>query len=187
MVQPLADRFPAVLDSAQRGDESAFTELFRAVQPALLRYLRAFAPAVAEDVASEAWLRVVADLGRFRGDEAGFRAWVFTIARHRWLDGRRAAARRPPEDLGADDRLLAMPGGDDVADAVEESVSTESALRLIAGLPPDQAEVVMLRVVAGLDVERTAAVVGKSPGAVRVLAHRGLKRLAALVEPKTQV
>ncbi len=53
-------------------------------------------------------------------------------------------------------------------------------LTLIASLPPDQAEIIMLRVVAGLDAREVARMVGKSPGAVRVAAHRGLRRLAGL-------
>jgi RNA polymerase sigma-70 factor (ECF subfamily) len=61
-------------------------------------------------------------------------------------------------------------------------MSTEAALQLIATLPPDQAEAVLLRVVGGLDVDRVAAIMGKRPGHVRVLSHRGLKRLAVLVQ-----
>src|SRR5262249_52672813 len=56
---------------------------------------------------------------------------------------------------------------------------TERALALIRTLPPDQAEAVMLRVVVGLDVAATARVLGKRPGAVRIAAMRGLRRLAA--------
>jgi RNA polymerase sigma-70 factor (ECF subfamily) len=51
-------------------------------------------------------------------------------------------------------------------------------LRLVATLPPEQAEMVMLRVVAGLDVATVAELVGKKPGTVRVAVHRALKSLA---------
>ncbi len=79
--------FGAVLAEAQDGDEEAFACLFRAVQPVLLGYLRVIAaPEAAEDVASETWLQVVAGLAGFRGGEDAFRAWVFTIARHRAID-----------------------------------------------------------------------------------------------------
>ena len=61
-------------------------------------------------------------------------------------------------------------------------LSTERAVDLIGRLAPDQAEVVLLRVVADLDVAATARVVGKSRGAVRVLTHRGLRRLATLLD-----
>jgi RNA polymerase sigma-70 factor (ECF subfamily) len=59
-----------------------------------------------------------------------------------------------------------------------DRLDTDWALTLIATLPRDQAEAVMLRVVAGLDVKQAAAVLGKRPGAVRIAAMRGLRRLA---------
>jgi RNA polymerase sigma-70 factor, ECF subfamily len=167
--------FAATLAAARAGDEDAFTTLFRGVQPALLRYLRVMAGPSAEDVAAETWVQVVRDLGTFSGDEEAFRAWVCTVGRHRFLDSRRAAARRP-------ESVVAEPPEPDVAPdpatVVEEMFSTERALALVSTLPPDQAEVVMLRVVAGLGVAATADVVGRSPSHVRVLCHRGLRRLA---------
>jgi len=66
---------------------------------------------------------------------------------------------------------------DPAADAVE-GFSTRAALAELATLPADQAEAIMLRVVAGLGVDRVAAIMGKRPGTVRVLTHRGLRRLA---------
>jgi RNA polymerase sigma-70 factor (ECF subfamily) len=77
--------------------------------------------------------------------------------------------------------LIEVPGNDDTAGATLEALSTDAALELIARLPPGQAEVVTLRAVAGLSVEQVAEIVGKRPGAVRVLAHRGLRRLAELL------
>jgi RNA polymerase sigma-70 factor, ECF subfamily len=67
---------------------------------------------------------------------------------------------------------------DDPAAAAVEEFSTRAALAVIATLPADQAEAVVLRVVAGLDVDRVAAIMDKRPGTVRVLTHRGLRRLA---------
>ena len=67
---------------------------------------------------------------------------------------------------------------DPVLASVEQEESTRRAVALIRTLPPDQAEVVMLRVVAGLEPAEVARIIGKSPGAVRVLGHRGLRRLA---------
>jgi len=66
--------------------------------------------------------------------------------------------------------------------AAEEALSTSGAIELIASLPPDQAEAVLLRAVVGLDAKSAGAVLGKRPGAVRVAAHRGLKTLATRLE-----
>lgn len=101
-------------------------------------------------MASEAWLEIARDLGRFRGDGAGFRGWTATIARHRALDHLRRQKRRPRTSLLEQD-MLELPGGHDTAAAVLEKLSTEQALELIGSLPRDQAEAVLLRVVVGLD------------------------------------
>ena len=171
--------FGETLARAKAGDEAAFACIFRDVQPALLRYLRVIA-SEHEDVASDTWLQVMAGLGRFRGGEQEFRAWLFTIARHRAADAGRSRGRRPevPLDMPA---LAQEPTTRDAADQALEAMSTQAALELIASLPPDQAEIIMLRVVAGLDAGDVARIVGKKPGAVRVAAHRGLRRLAAHV------
>jgi RNA polymerase sigma-70 factor (ECF subfamily) len=168
------------LTAACRGDETAFTRLFRAHQPLLLRYLRPLAGAAHEDVAAETWVQVVRGLRDFDGDLDGFRGWLFTIAHRRWVDHLRAESRRPPRQDEA--AALDLPAGERVDEVVETILSTERAVDLIGRLAPDQAEVVLLRVVADLDVAATARVVGKSRGAVRVLTHRGLRRLATLLE-----
>jgi RNA polymerase sigma-70 factor, ECF subfamily len=177
----LGSAFEAALASAQSGDADCFAVIFRDVQPALLRYLGIIAPQAAEDVAGDTWLQVVAGLPDFRGDERAFRAWLFTIARHRAIDSARARNRRRtvPYLPGENDGRQALP---DTADVVLERMSTEETLAAIATLPPDQAEIIMLRVVAGLDAPTVARMVGKTPGAVRVAAHRGLRRLARLID-----
>jgi RNA polymerase sigma-70 factor, ECF subfamily len=173
--------FAAVLAGAQDRDEEAFARLFRDVQPVLLRYLRVIAPGAAEDVAGQTWLDVVTGLARFRGDEAAFRAWLFTIARHRAVDAGRARDRRragPLPQGGAGPERLTAP---DTADVALERAATRATLALISALPKDQAEIILLRVVAGLDTSAVARIVGKRPGAVRVAAHRGLRQLAGMI------
>lgn len=180
----LGTRFEQVLSHAQRGDAQAFAELWRDANPMLLRYLRVTAGDAAEDIASHAWLKVIEALGSFTGDEPGFRRWLVTIARNHHLDQARRAGRRP-ERLFADMAdLVDRSGGlaTDAAIEAEEAMSTQAALDLIAMLPPDQAEMVMLRVVIGLDVADVAAVVGRTSGAVRVAVHRALRRLGELLD-----
>jgi RNA polymerase sigma-70 factor (ECF subfamily) len=168
------------LASARRGEEGGFAELWHALQPPVLRYLRAIVGDAAEDVASETWLQAAKDVREYRGDAAGFRVWLFRVARHRALDELRKSSRRK-EDNDVDAVALEWPSADDTEAAAVERETTERALRLIATLPKDQAEAVLLRVVAGLDVAQTAKVLGKRDGAVRIAAMRGLKRLALIV------
>lgn len=167
----------AAVARAQEGDESAFAVAYRLVQPGLLGYLRGLVGEDAEDVASDAWLEIARDLGRFRGDGAGFRGWTATIARHRALDHLRRLKVRP-RSAALEQDMLDLPGPYSTHDQALESLSTEYALQLVRGLPRDQAEAVLLRVVVGLDGPAAARVLGKRPGAVRTAAYRGLKRLA---------
>jgi RNA polymerase sigma-70 factor (ECF subfamily) len=171
--------FGVTLAEAQAGDEAAFARIFRDVQPALLRYLRVISPE-AEDVAGETWLQVAVGLAGFRGEEQAFRSWLFTIARHRAADAGRSRARRPAVPL----EVTAVPEqvSPDAAEEALEAVSARAVVGLIATLPREQAEIIMLRVVAGLEASEVARIVGKSPGAVRVAAHRGLRRLAEKAE-----
>jgi RNA polymerase sigma-70 factor, ECF subfamily len=173
----IGEGFPAVLTAAQRGNEAAFSELWRDTNPALIRYLRVMAPEAAEDVAAETWLTVLRGLTGFRGDEQAWRAWVFTTSRRRAIDQRRRAARRPTVQLS---ELTAEPLAVDAADEAIERLGTRAALAMLTELPPLQAEVILLRVVAGLDTDVVARLVSRSPGAVRVAAHRGLRRLAEI-------
>ena len=176
----IGEEFAEVLAAAQEGSEAAFSRLWRDGNPPLLRYARVVAAEGAEDVAAETWLQVVRGLSGFRGDEQAWRAWLFTTARRRAIDQARRRSRRPagPLDEVPAGLLPAMP---DAADLAIERISTSSAIALLAGLPAIQAEVILLRVVAGLDTETVAQLVGRSPGAVRVAAHRGLRRLAGIL------
>lgn len=176
----IGEGFAEVLAAAQEGSEAAFSRLWRDGNPPLLRYARVVAPEGAEDVAADTWLQVVRGLGDFRGDEHAWRAWLFTTARRRAIDHARRRSRRPTGPLDEVPCGL-LPTTPDAADLAIERISTQSAVALLTGLPAVQAEVIMLRVVAGLDTETVAQLVGRSPGAVRVAAHRGLRRLEGIL------
>ncbi|MGW3607715.1 MULTISPECIES: RNA polymerase sigma factor [unclassified Micromonospora] len=175
----MADELSEAVAAAQAGDEDAFRLLYRTLQPSLLRYLTALVGADAEDVASETWLQISRDLPSFTGGD--FRAWAVTIARNRAMDHLRRQSRRPslPVPMHA---LSELAGDADTAERAGETIGTDAALALIAALPPREAEAVLLRAVIGLDAGTAGRVLGRRPGAVRTAAHRGLRRLAGLIE-----
>ena len=171
------EEFAELLGKARAGDEEAFSRLWSDLNPRLVRYLSLEPGQTAEDLAAETWVSVIKGLRRFRGDETAWRAWVFATARRRALDAARRRSRRPREvPTDVHEHAWAVP---DLSEAVVDGMSPGAAIALLATLPPLQAEVLALRVVAGLPVETVAAMLGKSPGAVRVSAHRGLRTLAA--------
>lgn len=180
-VTPADGDVAAAIVLAQRGDEHAFRLLYRAIQPNLCRYLRVLVGQDAEDVASEAWLQIARDLRSFSGDADGFRGWTATIARRRALDHLRKGHRRPAVAVPTE-WLPEQAAGQDTADAAMEMMSTDAALALIASLPPDQAEAVVLTVVMGMDAKSAGAILGKRPGAVRTAVYRGLRTLAQHVD-----
>ncbi|MGW7411591.1 RNA polymerase sigma factor [Streptomyces sp. NPDC054863] len=178
-----AELTAAVL-AAQDGNEQAFRTVYRAVHPRLLGYIRTLVgEPEAEDVASEAWLQIARDLHRFSGDADRFRGWAARIGRNRALDHIRMRGRRPAVS-GDDTELTDKPAESDTVGEAMESLATHRTMALIAELPQDQAEAVVLRVVVGLDAKSAAKTLGKRPGAVRTAAHRGLKRLAELLESR---
>ena len=169
------------LRAAQGGDEAGFAALYRGLQPRLLRYATALVGAEAEDVTAETWLQVARGIRGFVGDVDGFRGWVTTICRNRAVDVARRRGRRPTDPI--DTAVLAdLPDKQDVSEAALGAMSTQWAIEQILALPQTEAEAVLLRAVVGLDAPAAARVLGKRPGAVRVAAHRGLRRLARALE-----
>lgn len=184
MAEPSDRQFEEFLTGARAGNQAAFAELYRDTHPRLLRYAVSLVGQDAEDVTAEAWLQIARDLGRFSGDLMAFRGWTATIVRNRAYDHLRAAQRRPSTPLA--EFFLDRPADADTETLAAANMTTESALRLIAQLPRDQAEAVLLRTVVGLDAATAGEILGKRAGAVRVAAHRGLKALGRLLDEQRQ-
>jgi RNA polymerase sigma-70 factor, ECF subfamily len=159
-----------VLRAARSDDEDAFGELGDRLQPELLGFFTILAPDAAEELAAEVWLQVVRGIGQFEGDESAFLAWVFAIAHTKVVDW----WQRSPKKTGIESSNLSSSADS----APGRAASSRSVMALVAALPADQAEVIALRVVAGLEVDQVAAITGKRPRTVRVLTHRGLRQLA---------
>lgn len=169
-----------VIERAKRGDRDALGELWRTYNPQVLRLLRAKRIEAADDVASQVWIDAGRALGRFEGDGRGFQKWLFTIAGRRAIDETRRTKRRRERPLDIDsDFVEPVPGPDG---------SLDSSIALVASLPPQMAEAVMLRVVHDLAPEEVAEIMDTSVGNVRVLTHRGLGKLRArLAQPVSSV
>jgi RNA polymerase sigma-70 factor (ECF subfamily) len=172
--------FDDILAAAQAGAAWAFETLYRDLAPAVTGYLRLHGAVEPDDLASETFIGVFTGFAGFSGDEAGLRAWVFTIAHRRLLDDWRRRSRRP--QLAAElpeppDRV-----GGDVEDDVLGRIGTEEVTRLCGGLPADQRSVILLRILADLTVEQVAGVMGRSVPSVKALQRRGLRSLRAELE-----
>lgn len=134
----------SMVRAATSGDEDAFEELWQHLRPGLLRYLTILAPDAVEALAAETRLHVLRDMDQFEGDESAFRVWTFTIARHQAVHWQ----HRRPEKVAVAPSNAPLPKASNTAAGADFS---RAVTALIAALPTNQAEVVMLRVVTGLD------------------------------------
>lgn len=170
-----AESFPAVLLAAQSGASWACTNLWVDHAPAVTAFLRARGSSEPEDLTSEVFLAVFDQLDRFRGGEAEFRTFVFTIAYRRLVDELRKRSKLGhhvewTEEL--DDRR--SPSAEHEAMG---RLADASARAVLDELPADQRNVMVLRIVADLTVEQVGEILGKRPGAVKALQRRALQAL----------
>ncbi|HEX4699079.1 MAG TPA: sigma-70 family RNA polymerase sigma factor [Actinomycetes bacterium] len=170
------DDLDALVDAARAGGGWAFGRLWESLAPRVAAYLRAGGVRDADDATSEVFLAAFRGIGRFEGDGAAFRAWLFTIAHHKGVDAHRRSSRQEVPLAAVVDELAgrAAPSAEDVAMA---RADTAEALSRLAVLTQDQRSVLLLRIVAELSLAETAEVLGKPVGAVKALQHRALARL----------
>jgi RNA polymerase sigma-70 factor (ECF subfamily) len=159
--------------------------------PAVLGYLRSQRVPDPEDVLGEVFLGVARDIGRFSGDEAALRRWVFSIAHNRAMDAHRKAARQRStlesemsEGL-ASGALLPTSSSSVSASGAHEPLDPV-LIEALSTLSPDQREVVVLRFVADLPLEAVARITKRRVGAVKALQHRALENLRRAVSPERE-
>ena len=180
-----AGQFEELLAGTLRNDPRAAEELFRRFHPPLLRYLRARETHHAEDLAGDVWLAVAAHLDGFEGDERAFRAWLFTLARNVVTGHRRKGLRRRT-DLAATETFELRPTDAETdGEAIESVAAAEAIVLLERHLTRTQAEVVRLRVIAGLSATEVAEILDRPETWVRVTQHRALQRLAKRLPGRT--
>jgi RNA polymerase sigma-70 factor, ECF subfamily len=172
---------------ARGGDGDALAVLWRTHQPQLLRYLRGRGAADAADLTTQVWIDVARNLDGFRGEDVDdFRRWLFTIARRRLIDDRRRASRRRAVEPLAAGRAEATAPANSADVDYDERDSLTRALALVARLPDQMRDAVLLRHVGDLSVADAAEVMGLRAGHVRVLTHRGLLLLERMLTEEAE-
>ena len=163
---------------AQQRDEAALARLYEDNFDKIYRYvaLKLGDKTEAEDITQQVFLKALRSIASFRWKDVPFSAWLFRIARNAVIDHVR---RRKPE-VSLDSVTAELPA--DNAALVDQVVETEmwQTLRsLIADLPDEQADLLVLKLVGGLSAAEIGETLGKSAGAVRVELHRIVKKLRA--------
>jgi RNA polymerase sigma factor (sigma-70 family) len=171
-----------IVAAAATGDSNALGTVYAALAPAVLGYLRARGVDDPEAVTNDVFVKLLPQIRNVRGGVDGVRKLTFTIARARMVDQLRARGRAgatTPYDPQTDQR--AVPSAEDDAHAAISLARVQAVLEV---LPDDQREVLTLRVVADLTIEQVAAVIGRSPGAVKQLQRRGMLALRAALHER---
>jgi RNA polymerase sigma-70 factor (ECF subfamily) len=159
---------------ASVSDRWTAQDAFETLGGQVLGYLRAAGAIDPEDLLGEVFVGVTTGIGRFRGDEAALRAWVFTIARRRLSDQRRRERRR----VTAGDTMSSS----NATTAADAEPFDTALLAALNELTADQREVVVLRFVADLPLKAVASITHRRVGAVKALQERALRNLAARLD-----
>lgn len=163
-----------LMAAAQRGDRQAYGVLLVEARRWLLRYLaRKVPPGQVDDVVQDVLLSIHAKRASYDPDRP-FLPWLAAVARYRWIDHLRRSYSRAEVELGDHDAV-----DEGAADAVMARISLD---RLFGSLPRAQAEVIELVKIKGHSISEAAARCGQSEPLVKVNIHRGLRKLAALIE-----
>lgn len=168
------------LSAALAGEPSGFSAVYTAVSPVVLGYFRTRGVEDAEALTQDVFVDVLPKLTDVTGGHAGLRTFIFSVAHARLVDCRRRAERRP--DLAEYD-----PRDDPrcSASAEDEALGSLGGLsHSLLQLNEEQREVLVLRIVADLSIGQVAAIMDKTPGAVKQLQRRGLTALRELVTEK---
>ncbi len=174
-------RLIALVDLARGGDAEAFGLLYDHYQASVYRFLfyRTRSSTLAEDLTSETFFRALRSMNNFRWQGKDFGAWLMTIARNLATDHFKAGRTRlemTTEDMGLHDDATDGPEA-----AVLDGLTNEILMRALTDLPAEQRDCLVMRFLQGMSIAETAAVLGRSDGAVKQLQLRGVRNLAKLM------
>jgi len=174
-------RLIALVELARTGDSEAFGLLYDHYQASVYRFLfyRTRSTTLAEDLTSETFFRALRSMTGFRWQGKDFGAWLMTIARNLATDHFKSGRTRlelATEDMGAHDDATEGPES-----RVLASLTNELLLKALTGLPEEQRDCLVMRFLQGMSIAETAAVLGRSDGAVKQLQLRGVRNLAKLM------
>lgn len=158
---------------AQTGDAQAYRAVLAESQKWLARYFaRRINPSAIDDLVQDTLVSVHRKRASFDSTRS-YLPWLAAIARFRWIDQLRRNYRADETELH--DEMI--------ADTHDPEVLAKIGLdRLLGFLPVGQAEVIRLVKITGLSIAEAAAQTGQSESLVKVNIHRGIKKMATLVE-----
>ena len=172
-----------LIKAAQRGDQQAFAELYRSHVDKIYRYIlyRVEGAAAAEDLTSDVFMRALAGLAHYECGPQPWVAWLYSIANARVIDHYRRNGRVSQQEVLEETTASVDPDLD--AHILSEFSQTviQDTLR---SLNMEQQQVIIFRFIEGHSLEKTAALLGKTTGAVKTMQHRALASMTRILEQR---
>ena len=162
-----------LVEKAAGGDVEAYGELYSIYLARIYRYVfhQVRDKMIAEDVTEEVFVKAWKAIDTCRGREKTFLPWLYRIAQNHVIDNLRKRKKQPSIEMEAVGEVGSP------QPEVGEDLERQELLKVIAHLPQNQRQVIILKFIEGLDNPEIASIMGKSQGAVRVLQMRALARL----------
>ena len=153
------------------GDIDCFDELYRRHRTQLYRFIKnsCTTEATAAELFQDVWARVVNGRHGYAGS-APFAAWLYRIARNRIIDSYRTANTSPlnaSEQLDEDSQVVSLQTTLQPDELTELAKREDALAEALATLPTEQREVVLLRHIAGFDLQEIANLVDEKPETVK--------------------
>lgn len=176
----MVDGEEQLVTGAIRGDSSAFGALYDHYHPAIYRFvaLKVGRREDAEDITHHVFLRAWQRIGQYEGRGYPFSSWLYRIARNQIVDFYRA--RREHADLDEVEPFLTAEDG--TAELLDHQAEVARVRAAVLELKSDYQDVIILRFIEERSLEETAEALSRSIGATKVLQHRALRNLRALLD-----
>lgn len=179
--QSVVGELDAEFERARRGDVDAWESVYRQCRPTLYSFarLRLATSEQAEDAVSETVARAIGSADRYQPGRSGVIGWLIGINRNVVREMYRSGSRTTAMADVRDDPFDNAPRPDD--DIVRQ-VEHETVRQAFGQLSEEEQTVLELRVIAGLDSDAVAELLGKQAGAVRMAQSRALHHVRTLLQ-----
>ncbi len=157
-------------------DPDAFGILYERYFPRIYRfaYSRLRDQSVAEDVTSEVFFKALKHIKRYTYEGHPFHSWLYQIAVNQVTDHYRGPVGKEVELEECADTPSSNPT---VIDEVVRRDLSRRVWMAIDQLPEQQSTAMYLKFSEDLKIDDIAVIMKKTPGAVKLLLHRGTERL----------
>jgi RNA polymerase sigma-70 factor, ECF subfamily len=169
----------SIVDRAVSGDTEAFGRLYDIYADRIYRhiYYRTSNVEDARDLTQEVFTKAWQGLPRYKRTRTPFLGWLFTISHNRVIDYYRAKK----DHAYLNDEMIMQDSDTSPEKLVEAEFKQQEVRRAILHLPEDQQQVILMSFIEGFEYSEIAAALNKTEGNIRVIIHRGLKKMREIL------